>query len=168
MITKEFDLQKFKIVSPDLGAAPECRKIAQELGIPGNIVIINKFHDPKNINKTEVMEVIGDPKDFHCIMPDDIADTCGTAKNSYNALKEKGALNIYFSTVNAILSGDAIDNLNSVNFSGIWFTDTCDLSGKMDKINNLEIIPSSKLIYHVIENLHNGGSITDLSKNGGD
>lgn len=162
--SKNFDLQKFKIVSPDLGAAPECRKIAQELGIPGNIVIINKFHDPKSVSKTEIMEIIGDPAGYHCIIPDDIGDTCGTGLKSCIALKEKKALDVYFAIVHAILSGNAVENLNEAGFSGLWFTDTCDFSKKRDLINNLEIISSDKLIAKVIDNLHNGSSIIDLSR----
>lgn len=164
--SKEFNLQEFKIVSPDLGAAPSCRKLAQALGIPGNIVIMNKFHDPQAINKVEITEVIGDPSGYNCIMPDDMADTCGTAAKSFKALKDKGAKDIYFAAIHGILSGKAIENLMSVDFSGVWFSDSCDFSERKHTIPKLEIIPSAKLLANVIENLHNGGSITDLAKNG--
>jgi len=164
--SKDFDLSKFKIVSPDLGAAPECRRIAEKLGIPNGIVIINKYHDPKKTNDVEVMEVIGDPEGYHCIMFDDMIDTCGTAKKSFFALKNRGAKNIYFSAVHGILSGKAIENLEEAGFTEIWLTDTCDFTGKKELIKKLEIVPAAKLIARVISNLHNGESITDLSKNG--
>src|SRR3989344_4872492 len=41
--SKKFNLKKFKIVAPDLGAAPSCRQLAQQLGIPSDIVIKNKI-----------------------------------------------------------------------------------------------------------------------------
>ena len=160
--SKKFDLNKFKIVSPDLGAAPSCRKLAQKLGIPGNIVIINKFRDPKKISHNEVMEVIGDPKGFNCIIPDDIADTCGTAVKSFKALKEAGAKDVYFAATHAILSNDAVDNLNSVAFTGVWFTDSCLAEENKNKIKNLEVIGTAKLLAKVIDNLHNGDSVTEL------
>ena len=166
ILSKGFDLSKFKIVSPDLGAAAECRKIAEELGIPGNIIIINKYRDPKKSNKSEVMDIIGDPSGFNCIMPDDMADTCGTAFKSFRALKEKGALDIYFSAVHPILSGSAFENLAKSDFKGVWFCNTCNLEEKADKIKNLDIIPVTNLMARVINNLHNGESITDLSKTG--
>jgi ribose-phosphate pyrophosphokinase len=168
ILSKDFDLSKFMIVSPDLGAAAECRKIAEELGIPGNIIIINKYRNPKDSNNSEVMDIIGDPRGFNCIMPDDMADTCGTALKSFIALKEKGALDIYFSAVHPILSGNALENLAKADFKGIWFCNTCNLEEKVDKIKNLDIIPVTKLMAKVIDNLHNGESITDLSKNGVD
>ena len=163
--TKKFDLKKFKIVAPDLGAAPSCRKLAQQLGIPGNIVIINKFRDPKKTNNSEVMEVIGDPSGFNCIMPDDIADTCGTAVKSLKTLKENGALDVYFAATHATLSGDAVENLNKAPFAGVWFTDSC-IEGDKGKIKNLEIISTAKLIAQIIDNLHNGESVTQLWHNG--
>jgi ribose-phosphate pyrophosphokinase len=160
--SKKFNLAKVKIVAPDLGAAPACRKIAQQLGIPGNIVIINKFRDPKKTNNSEVREVIGDPAGFNCIMPDDIADTCGTAIKSLETLKKNGAKNVYFAATHAVLSGDAVADLNKANFSGIWFTDSCLSEENRKKIKKLEIISTANLLAKIIDNLHNGQSVTQL------
>jgi len=164
--SKKFNLSKFKIVAPDLGAAPSCRKLAQQLGIPGNIVIINKFRDPKKANHNEIMEVIGDPKGYNIIMPDDMADTCGTAIKALKTLKENGALDVYFTATHAVLSGDAISKLNSAPFSGIWFTDSCLSEEARTKIKKLEVISTAKLIAKVIDNLHDGDSVTELWHNG--
>jgi ribose-phosphate pyrophosphokinase len=163
--SKKFNLNKFKIVAPDLGAAPSCRKLAQQLGIPGNIVIINKFRDPSKANHNEVMEVIGDPKGYNIIMPDDMADTCGTSIKVFKTLKENGAGDIYFTATHAILSGDAVKNLNETPFKGVWFTDTCICEEAIKKIKNLEIISTTKLIAQVIDNLHNGVSVSELWHN---
>src|SRR5258708_16530438 len=141
--SKKFNLQKFKIVAPDLGAAPSARRLAQLLGIPENIVIINKFRDPKKINQNEVMEVIGDIKGYNCLIPDDIADTCGTAIKTLKTLKDKGAGDVYFMATHAILSGDAVKNLNRAPFEGIWFSDTCLTEENRKKIKKLEVISTA-------------------------
>lgn len=164
--SKKFNLEQFKIVAPDLGAAPSCRKLAQHLGIPENIVIINKFRDPQKVNHNEVMEVIGDVKGYNCIMPDDMADTCGTAIKCLKTLKDNGAKDVYFTATHAILSGDAVENLNSASFSGIWFTDSCISEDNKKKIKKLEIISTAKLIAQIVDNLHNGKSVTELWHNG--
>ena len=164
--SKKFNLNKFKIVAADLGAAPACRKLAQQLGIPENIIIINKFRDPKKANHNEVMEVIGEAKGYNCIIPDDMADTCGTAIKCLKTLKENGALDVYLTATHAILSGEAIANLNSAPFSGIWFTDSCLSREAHQKIKRLEVISTAKLIAQVIDNLHNGDSVTELWHNG--
>ena len=164
--SKKFDLKKLKIVAADLCAAPACRKLAQQLGIPGNIVIINKFRDPKKTNNSEVMEVIGSPDGFNCIIPDDIADTCGTAIKCLKTLKNNGAKDVYFAAAHATLSGDAVNDLNNAPFSGIWFTDSCISEENKKNIKNLEIISTAKLIAKIIDNLHNGKSVTQLWYNG--
>ena len=166
ILARKFDLTKFKIVAPDFGAASSVRKLAQQLGIPENIVIINKIRDPKRQNYNEVMEVIGNVQGFNVIILDDIADTCGTAVKTLRALKANGAKDVYFSATHAVLSGDAVKNLNTARFAGIWFTDTCLSSEKAKKIKRLKIIPTTKLIAKIIDNLHNGQSVTALWHNG--
>lgn len=164
--SKKFNLEKFKIVAPDLGAAPACRKLAQALGIPENIVIINKFRDPKRANHNEVMEVIGEVKGYNCIIPDDMADTCGTAIKCLKTLKENGAKDVYFTATHAVLSGNAVEDLNNADFKKIWFTDSCLTEENSKKIKNLEVISTAKLLAQVIDNLHNGDSVTELWHNG--
>jgi len=159
---KKFNLKKFKIAAPDLGAAPSCRKLAQQLEIPENIVIINKFRDPKKANHNEIREVIGDAKGYNIIIPDDMADTCGTAVKALKTLKDAGAKDVYFTATHAVLSGDAVENLNNAPFKGVWFTDTCLREEHRTKIKRLEIISTSKLIAQIIDNLHNGASVTEL------
>lgn len=160
--SKITDLSKVMLVAPDSGAAVSSRKLAQALGIPSNLVIVNKYRDPKSTNNAEIMEIIGNPRGFDCIIPDDMIDTCGTAVKTYQALKSMGANNIYLLAVHGILSGKAIENLNSVDFAGVWITDTCNLKLVHRSINNLEVIPSSRLLAKIIGNLHNGESITEL------
>src|SRR3989338_3773450 len=164
--SKKFNLKKFKIVAPDLGAAPSCRKLAQQLGIPSNIVIINKFRDTTKVNHNEIMEVIVDPKGYNCLIPDDMADTCGTAIKCLETLKKNGAKDIYFAATHSILSGNAVENLNKAPFTGIWFTDTCLTEEHRKKTKKLEVISTGKLIAQVIDNLHNGISVTELWHNG--
>lgn len=160
--SKKFDLNKFKIVAPDLGAAPAVRKLAQRLGIPENIVIVNKFRDPKKTNHAEVMELIGDIKGYNAIIPDDMADTCGTAIKCLHALKENGAKDVYFTATHAVLSGNAIENLNNAPFKKVWFSDSCISEEARKNIKNLEIIHTAKMVAMIIDNLHNGKSVTEL------
>ena len=112
------------------------------------------------------MEVIGDIKGYNAIMPDDIADTCGTAIKALQTLKENGAKDVYFAATHAVLSDDAVENLNKADFTGIWFTDSCLSNENRKKIKKLDVISTSKLIAQVVDNLHNGKSVTQLWHNG--
>ena len=124
--------------------------------------MINKFRDPKSTNQAEVMEVIGEIQGYNAIIPDDIADTCGTAIKALKALKENGVKDVYFTAIHAVLSGPAVEDLNKADFAGVWFTDSCLSEENQKKIKNLEVISTATLIAQVIDNLHNGKSVTNL------
>jgi ribose-phosphate pyrophosphokinase len=162
---KNFDLNKLKLVAPDLGAANSTRVIAKGLDVQEQLVVMDKVRDTKSSNKSEVMNVIGDVEGFDCIIPDDISDTCGTALKSARALRERGASRIFFMAGHGVLSGSALQNLQNANFDGLWLGDTCDIS-LVKNLQNFEVISTSKWVSRVIDNLHNGESVNDLYQNG--
>ncbi len=139
---------------------------------------MNKDHHPGKISETAVTAVHGDPKGCDIIYIDDMADTCGTIKGGALAVKEKGAGKQYFFAIHAVLSDKkngakvtekAIDNLNKAKFDGVFFTDTIQLSSAQKKsINNLTILSVSDLLGKVIENIHNGKSVSGLWNGGGE
>ncbi len=164
---KNFDLSKFKVVAPDSSAATYARYFSEQLGITNEIVIVYKYRDAKKANSAEAVELVGDPSGYNLIMIDDMADTFGTAMKGSLLLKERGAKDIYFAATHGILSGNAIENIEQSGFSKIWLTDTCptNLEDKKDLNKLIEIIPTVDRIAHVIKNLHDGQSVSQLWKN---
>ena len=55
--------------------------------------------------KSEVMNIIGDVKNKTCIIVDDIIDSGGTIINAVDALKKKGAKEVYVFITHAVLVG---------------------------------------------------------------
>ncbi len=158
---KMFNLKKAKIGAPDLGSTKSCKKYADALGI--GLVIINKSRDSKLMGTTTVHGVHGDLEDSDIIFIDDLADTCGTAKGAAIAAKERGAGKIYFFATHPVLSGNAVQNINDAKFDGVFFTDTIELSGEQNKsIKNLKVITVAKLAAQVVDNIHNGKSVSGL------
>lgn len=165
-----FNLAKTKIAAPDLGASPYCKDYSCQLGI--EFIIVNKERHHTKISETTVTAVHGEAKGYDIIYIDDMADTCGTIKSAAMAVKAKGANKQYFFAVHPVLSDKkngskitekAIDNLNKAKFDGVFFTDTVELSSaQKNAINNLTIISVSTLLGRVIENIHNGKSVSGL------
>ena len=92
------------IVSPDAGGAVRARHFAKKLNnCP--MALIDKRREEHN--KSQVMNVIGDVEGKHCIIVDDIADTCGTLINCADALKEKGAESVRAYITHGVLSASA-------------------------------------------------------------
>ena len=97
------------VVSPDLGSVTRARKFADKINAP--IAIIDKRRPKANVS--EIMNIIGDIKDKVCILVDDMIDTAGTITNAANALKDLGAKAVYACCTHGVLSGPAIERINS-------------------------------------------------------
>jgi ribose-phosphate pyrophosphokinase len=57
--------------------------------------------------------VVGDVKDKHCVIIDDMIDTAETICSASETLIDKGAVDVVAIITHGILSGDAIDRINS-------------------------------------------------------
>ena len=97
------------VVSPDLGSVTRARKFADKINAP--IAIIDKRRPKANVS--EIMNITGDIKDKVCILVDDMIDTAGTITNAANALKDLGAKAVYACCTHGVLSGPAIERINS-------------------------------------------------------
>ena len=162
LFTKYF-MQKFSdrsdviAVSPDLGSVSRVRQFAAKLDIP--MAIIDKRRP--NANVSEVMNIIGDVKGKRCIFIDDIIDTAGSIINAGNAVMENGALETYACCTHAVLSGNAIKNLESSPFKEIIVLNTIPLS-KEKKIDKIKSITVATLFADAISRIHEGASISKL------
>ena len=132
------NLDDFVVVSPDIGGVARARKFAELLHAP--LAIIDKRRPKPNVS--EVMNIIGDVKDKHVILIDDIIDTAGTITNAAVALKERGAKEVYASCSHPVLSGPAIDRLNASPITEIVTTNSIPTAAKnCDKIKVLSVAP---------------------------
>jgi len=97
------------MVSPDAGGVERARAFAKRLGV--SLAIIDKRRDKPN--EAEAMNIIGEVSGKTSIILDDMVDTSGTLTQAAKALKEKGAVAIYACCTHPVLSGPAIDRINS-------------------------------------------------------
>lgn len=127
------------IVSPDHGGVGRARKLAAFLKAP--IAIIDKRRPRANV--AEIMNIIGDVKGKKCILIDDMIDTAGTITLAANALKELGATEVYASCTHAVLSGPAIERIESSGINKLVVLDTIEIPDerRSDKIVEISIAP---------------------------
>src|SRR5947209_14732529 len=114
------DHPKVTIVSPDAGGAERARAYAKRLG--AELAIIDKRRSEDGT--AEVMNVIGDVAGRTCILQDDIIDTAGTIVKAANALKAKGAERVMACAVHGVLSGNAIERLETAPIDQVVITNT--------------------------------------------
>jgi len=127
-------------VSPDVGSVSRTRTFAHKLHI--GLAIVDKRRERANVS--EVMNIIGDVRDKHVILFDDMVDTAGSLCGAAKALREiGGAKDIYACASHGVLSGDAIDRISKSCIKELIFLDTIPYCSDVhcDKIKYLSVAP---------------------------
>lgn len=144
-------------VSPDTGGVPRTRYFAKELACP--MAIIDKRRDRHN--EAIADHVIGDVKDKHIVMFDDLIDTAGTITEAAKLLKKEGAKDIYVCAAHAVFSGPALQRLEDSPIKQVVVSNSIPLNPKNlpEKIVQLSIAP---LLGEAISRIHDDESISSL------
>lgn len=149
------------VVSPDVGGVVRARAAAKTLN-DADLAIIDKRRPKPNLAK--VMNIIGEVEGKTCILIDDMVDTAGTLCQAANALKEKGAIKVVAYATHAVLSGNAITNINNSQIDELVITNSIPLSiasSECPKIRQLSIAP---MLAEVINRISNEKSISKIFK----
>jgi len=151
--------QNVMVVSPDVGGVIRARAIAKR--IPGaDLAIIDKRRPQPN--EAQVMHIIGDVKDRDCIIVDDIADTASTLCKAVEALKEHGAAKVAAYVTHPVLSGKAIQNLESSSLDELIVTDTIQLQKNAKHCKRIRSITLSHMIAEAIRRISGAGSLSRM------
>ncbi len=126
----EMQIPNLAVCSPDVGSIKMARAYAKRLH--ADLILIDKRRPTQNV--AEIMNIIGEVKGKNVLIIDDLIDTAGTFGNAVNALKDKGALEIYGACTHPILSGEAIDRIESLPLKKLYVTDTVPLRRNSEKI----------------------------------
>lgn len=146
------------IVSPDIGGVVRARAMAKQLEL--DLAIIDKRR-PKT-NEAEVMHIIGKVKGHTCLLIDDMVDTAGTLCAAAKALKERGAQKVIAYCTHAVLSGNAIDNLNRSSLDELVVTDTIPLCEAGRACRHIRQLSSARLIAEAVRRVGNEESISAM------
>lgn len=146
------------VVSPDAGGAERARAYAKRLGCA--MAVVDKRRDQPNV--AHAMAVIGEVSGKTAVILDDMVDTAGTLTEAAGALAEKGAREVYACCSHAVLSGPAIDRLESSPIRRIIVTDTIALGERAVATGRFEVLSIAELMGEAIIRSYNGDSVTSL------
>lgn len=148
---------EFVVVSPDLGGVTRARNFATRLNLP--IAIIEKRRPKPNVS--EVMNIIGDIEGKNCILIDDIVDTAGTICKAAEALRDKGAKKVYGCATHGVLSGSAVDRLDSSVMEKFVITNTIAVpEEKLGK--TLEVVNVAPIFASAIRRINANTSVSEM------
>ncbi len=152
--------ENLMVVSPDVGGVVRARALARRLN-NAPLSIVDKRRDKPGVS--EVMNIIGDVKGWDCILIDDIIDSGGTLCNAAGALMDAGAKSVTAYLTHGVMSGKAIERVNSSALKELVITDTIQAADTAcadgSKIRVLSIAP---LIGEAIHRIAEESSVSSL------
>ncbi len=155
-IRENFD--DFIMISPDAGGVERTRAFAKRLNC--GLAIIDKRRDRPN--HSEAMHVIGDVKGKIAILMDDMVDTAGTLCSGADTLLENGAKEVHACCSHGVLSGPAVDRLNSSAIKSLVVTNTIPLRENARECGKIKVLSVSSLLAEAIRRIHNEDSVSSL------
>jgi len=146
------------VVVTDLGFAKRARTFAELLDAP--LAIIEKRRIG-NLDRAELINIIGDVHGRRAVIVDDEIDTGGTLMETVRALERAGVDEIYACATHGVLSDPAIDRIRESRLLEVVLTDSVPLplAKRLPQITTLSVAP---LIGEAIKRIHRGESVGAL------
>jgi ribose-phosphate pyrophosphokinase len=156
-LIERFD-QPVVVVSPDAGGTERARAFAKRVN--AGLAIIDKRRSGPNVS--EVMNIIGEVEGQICIIIDDMIDTAGTLCQAAQALKDKGAAEVYACATHAVLSGPALERIDNSSLKEVLVTNTIPVEDKLDSCERLRQLSVAELLAEAIRRIHGDESVSSL------
>ena len=146
------------VVVSELGFAKKARNFAELLQAPLAIVEKRRLG---NVDRTEVMNIIGEVGGKTAVIIDDEIDTAGSLIEAVTALEDAGARQIYSCATHGVFSGSALEKIAQSPLTEVIVTDTIPLPPEADdpRITVLSVAP---LFGEAIKRIHRGESVGAL------
>ena len=149
---------KLMIVSPDVGGVVRARSLANRVN--ADLAIIDKRRPEAGVS--EVMNIIGDVNDRHCIMVDDIVDSGGTLCNAAQALMDAGAISVDAYVTHGVLSGGAVSRVVSSPLNSLVITDSIQATEAVSVASNIRQLSVAPLLGEAILRVNQERSVSSL------
>jgi ribose-phosphate pyrophosphokinase len=146
------------MVSPDAGGVERTRAFAKRLN--ADLAIIDKRRE--RANECEAMNVIGDVNGKTAVLLDDMVDTAGTLCGAAAKLKENGAREVHACCAHAVLSGPAIERINTSQIKSLVVTNSIPLADKGERCDKITVLSVGELLGEAISRIHSEDSVSYL------
>ncbi len=128
-------LNDITIASPDVGGTKRANTYAKLLET--DMVICHKSRAKANM--IDKMTLIGEVTGKDVIIVDDMIDTAGTIKKAAQLMMDKGANSVRAFAAHGVLSGPAIENIETSVLEEVYFTDSLPRQNTSSKIKYISV-----------------------------
>ena len=146
------------VVSPDIGGVVRARSYAKRLEV--DLAIIDKRRPAPNV--AAVHHIIGDVEGKNCIIVDDMVDTAGTLCKAAEALMERGARSVSAVCSHGVLSGPAVERIETSVMTQLLITDTIRLSPVSAACTKIKVYTVSNLLGEAVRRITGEESVSSL------
>ncbi len=146
------------VVSPDVGGVVRARALAKR--IEADLAIIDKRRPRANV--AEVMHIIGEVDGRTCVIMDDMVDTANTLCQAATALREHGAVKVMAYCTHAVLSGRAVERINTSVLDEVVVTDTIPLADQAAVSPKIRQLSCAALLAETISRISREDSVSSL------
>ena len=144
-------------VSPDAGGVVRARKFAEMFY--ADVAIVDKRRPKAGV--AEVMNLIGEVKDKHAILVDDIVDSGGTLCNAAKAIMDAGALSVRAYITHGVLSNSATKKVDNSVLEELVISDSIPMQNTSKKIRQVTV---AELFGEAMRRITNEESVSSLFK----
>ncbi|MEP6849564.1 MAG: ribose-phosphate pyrophosphokinase [Acidobacteriota bacterium] len=158
---KENPIENLIVVAPDTGGAERARAYAKRLD--SGLALCDKRREKANV--ADVMNVVGEVAGKNCLIVDDMCDTAGTICKVAEALHKAGANEISACFTHAVLSGNAVSNIQDSYLKKVIVTNTIPLGDHCKPLmdgGKIEVLSVGKLLASAIKSIHDETSVSSL------
>ena len=147
------------MVAPDVGGVVRARAFARRLNNT-DLAIIDKRRP--RANESRVMNIIGDVAGRSCVIVDDLVDTAGTLCKAAGALKNAGAERVSAYIAHPVLSGKAIENIETSELDELVVTDTIPLQDNARQCKRIRQLGIAGLLGETMRRISKEESVLSL------
>jgi ribose-phosphate pyrophosphokinase len=105
--------------------------------------------------------VVGEVEGRTCLLVDDMVDTAGTLSNAVQALRDRGASEVYAAATHALFSGKAVERLREAPLEEMVVTNTIYIPEEK-RWDNLRVLSVADLLAKAIDHIHSNESVSQL------
>ena len=158
-IQARFTAKPITVVSPDVGGVVRARALAKRLS-NAPLAIVDKRRE--RAGESEVMNIIGDVAGRFCILIDDIVDSAGTLCNAAAALKEGGAQEVVAYCTHGVLSGAAVQRVETSVLTELVITDSIAAYEAAAAGTRIRLLTIAPLLAEAIRRIADESSVSSL------
>jgi ribose-phosphate pyrophosphokinase len=152
------DLSNYVLVAGDVGESKEVGHYANRLNLP--IAIVDKRRDGDD-ERARATNVIGDVAGKVALIVDDEVASGGTLLEATRVVLEHGALAVEACVVHPVLSGRAVERLETSPLRQLVVTDSIPLP-PAKRIERIHVQSVARLFADAIRAVHDGSSVSRL------